>query len=830
MMLQTAGLPFQIGIASRSAAVSLADVVRVTAALNVQITRDFAPIWGVSASVVAIPNPDAIDPGLWPIFIDDDIEADALGFHLTRHNQPYARVLTGRTWSLTASHECLELLADPTGNRLYPGRGIAAEGADFVDAPDAKVEYLVEICDPCQDQACAYLINDVLVGDFYTPNYFDPIAVASVRYSYSGQITRPRQILKNGYLSWLDPSGREFRQARLFDRPEIVRIPLPSQAEASLMPLRRVVDAKTPPSGSSRLPQGAPKLDELDRRENYMGIADVARASLYGAGRRPQARPAGRTRGEIAQVVTANQAILGTDGVMAARPGWRLSKGWVTNERAIVVIARPDVAASVAAKLPAAIDGIPLDVRPATPLQQLRHNNPALYAATASGSREEYALADYPGQITFGAAQPAEPANTALFAAARPQKTRLEYTRPDVSLDPVTEPMRLVLHASPDTGWVQLKQFLTEAPGDLVVGMYDFTSPHVEQALLQGRAGGRLTLTLDHPPGKSSREQTIDETRADLDPLGDRLAFAWALERNDPKVRDYVYPNAYHIKVAVRPDDTLWLSSGNWNTSNQPEIDLSDREAAQAIAQKSDRDWHVIARSPGLAKVFRAYLEEDNRLAVQHQAPDVGAVAAMAPETLPPELLALEASRPPPSASFFPVRVLEGTFKVRPLLTPFDYQPHILALIQGAQTRFWMQTQYIKPSGRPGDEDHDALIAALAARIAAGVDVRLIVSAFETADSIEMMQDAGVPASVVRIQPQVHNKGMLVDQRHVVVSSQNWSADGTLRNRDAGVIIYDAPEAAAYFEQIFLHDWAHLASQKLPHGQGGAADDGTAPA
>src|SRR4029077_18371583 len=86
------GLPFQIGIASRSPSVSLADVVKATTAINLQIGRDFAPIWGVAATVVAVANPDAIDPGIWPIFVQDDIAIDAHGFHLTQHNQPYALV------------------------------------------------------------------------------------------------------------------------------------------------------------------------------------------------------------------------------------------------------------------------------------------------------------------------------------------------------------------------------------------------------------------------------------------------------------------------------------------------------------------------------------------------------------------------------------------------------------------------------------------------------------------------------------------------------------------------------------------------------------------
>lgn len=103
------------------------------------------------------------------------------------------------------------------------------------------------------------------------------------------------------------------------------------------------------------------------------------------------------------------------------------------------------------------------------------------------------------------------------------------------------------------------------------------------------------------------------------------------------------------------------------------------------------------------------------------------------------------------------------------------------------------------------------MIAAVRARAEDGIDVRLITSEFQTDDWVEKLVDAGIAASLLRRQPKVHNKGILVDGEIAMVSSQNWSADGTLRNRDAGLIIYSA-EAADYFERIFLHDWDNLAS------------------
>jgi hypothetical protein len=92
------------------------------------------------------------------------------------------------------------------------------------------------------------------------------------------------------------------------------------------------------------------------------------------------------------------------------------------------------------------------------------------------------------------------------------------------------------------------------------------------------------------------------------------------LERSDPKVATWIFPSAYHIKVAVRDSTSFWLSSGNWNTSNQPDIDpLKDPVAAAPIARKSDRDWHVIVDHKGLAELYEKYLLNDLKVALENQ-------------------------------------------------------------------------------------------------------------------------------------------------------------------------------------------------------------------
>ncbi len=96
---------------------------------------------------------------------------------------------------------------------------------------------------------------------------------------------------------------------------------------------------------------------------------------------------------------------------------------------------------------------------------------------------------------------------------------------------------------------------------------------------------------------------------------------------------------------------------------------------------------------------------------------------------------------------------------------------------------------------------------AIADRVRAGVDVKLIESLQYGEKWAEKMKAAGVDLTAnINLQPDVHNKGFVVDSSIVVVSSQNFSPAGIEQNRDAGVIIESA-EIAQYFEAVFLSDW-----------------------
>ena len=61
-----------------------------------------------------------------------------------------------------------------------------------------QFNYLVEACDPCEGNADGYQIQGVLVSDFITPRFYDALSTPGTRYSFTGAVTAPRQVLPEG--------------------------------------------------------------------------------------------------------------------------------------------------------------------------------------------------------------------------------------------------------------------------------------------------------------------------------------------------------------------------------------------------------------------------------------------------------------------------------------------------------------------------------------------------------------------------------------------------------------------------------------------------------
>ncbi len=238
----------QVALVSQSASITSREVAIVSAALQKQVTRDFSPVWDVQATVDSFEQLADVPLGYWVIILRDDVRSteDAEGIHKDKDGQPFALVQAAEGWSLTASHECLEMLADPFGQRLVAGQSPAE-----VNNGQDRVEFLVEVCDPSESQDFGYQVNGVLVSDFYTQHYFDPHAAAGVQYSFTGAIKKPREVLKEGYLSWHNQIDDHWYQLTWFtgSKPAVRDLGIFTASNKSW---REIVDGMTATPARSR--------------------------------------------------------------------------------------------------------------------------------------------------------------------------------------------------------------------------------------------------------------------------------------------------------------------------------------------------------------------------------------------------------------------------------------------------------------------------------------------------------------------------------------------------------------------------------------------------
>jgi hypothetical protein len=519
-------------------------------------------------------------------------------------------------------------------------------------------------------------------------------------------------------------------------------------------------------------------------------------------------------------ILTHGDRLRAIPGVLGLRPGFRFTAGWITDEPAIVVTVRekrPPGQVPEDELIPRELAGVPVDVTPATPIEQLRSRarTRGLPVRPWPGVEYEPALPDWE--------RDPDAASREIFDTER-AATRPYVPPPEPPLDEVSGAATVTCHASPDAGWTTLGPFLAGTRDRLTVGMYDFSAPHVLAGLRDAMTAARASLRLVLDPGLTlsrgtdpSRPKARDVTEevvveALRTALGDRFSMAWAAVKRSGKTSGGFFPSAYHIKAAVRDGEALWLSSGNWQSSNQPDPDrIGPGPDPAEILRAYNREWHIVVESPGLARVFERYLEHDLAEALPLQSV-TREVRPEGPEVLIP---ADEEARPPGRVRFFEPRTVTATvrdpLRIQPLLTPDNYARHVVEVIRSARRSLYFQNQYIAVNRRITASYQELLNTLRDKANDAALDVRIILrDGGDSRSMLETLKAQGFPTDRIRLQRGCHNKGIVVDSAVVVLGSHNWSSDGTSANRDASLIIHH-PEIAAYYESIFLHDWEHLA-------------------
>ena len=219
-------------------------------AINRQIDEDFAPYWSLSATLrlegrssktpsrqsLADLRGDAI------IYLWDKVNVDdALGYHDSNNRGiPYGFVFTElakqlkENWTVTLSHEALELIGDPEVNLLVTG--------PHPKHPKTDVFHWYEMCDAVQAES--YEIDGTEVSNFLLPLYFTGGEETGGRNdflgnSYGGKTLRSFNVNPGGYIGFFDPAtGNHETYARRGDKKAAQRLAIKQKAKGARRSIR----------------------------------------------------------------------------------------------------------------------------------------------------------------------------------------------------------------------------------------------------------------------------------------------------------------------------------------------------------------------------------------------------------------------------------------------------------------------------------------------------------------------------------------------------------------------------------------------------------------
>lgn len=190
-----------VAIYSQTLLIQFDELKRVVAAMQVQISRDLKPHWNVDATLIAVENEGQVPAGAWRAIIKDIIPVDVYGYHTTdERGVPITYMRWQSNWTVTLSHELMEMLVNPYGNRVMSGHEFYGQPRD--NDPTNDVEYLTEIADPTQTVNNGYDIEGVRVSDFYLPSFFDLAYTEGKQYSFTGAIKAPMALTEGGFISF----------------------------------------------------------------------------------------------------------------------------------------------------------------------------------------------------------------------------------------------------------------------------------------------------------------------------------------------------------------------------------------------------------------------------------------------------------------------------------------------------------------------------------------------------------------------------------------------------------------------------------------------------
>ena len=352
-----------------------------------------------------------------------------------------------------------------------------------------------------------------------------------------------------------------------------------------------------------------------------------------------------------------------------------------------------------------------------------------------------------------------------------------------------TDANSATVFVSPDSSHDAMMQFLDDVESDLVVSAYLLSEPGITEKLSWlSREGIDVRILMEGSPVGGMPDR-VRYSLNSIKEAGARISLLRAGE--------YSPHNFFHCKYMVADNSSVLISSENFVTTGYPEE-----------GRRGNRGWGIILESDSLADHFT-----DIYLWDLHYAHDYRIYEAEPGDTTVPK---------PNYRAEYPSEEIVGGISVTTVFSPDNSMSKntILGMIDDAKDSIYVQQFYIHHWG----EDENPYVEALIDAAERGVRVKISLDSTwynlggewndndHTVDRLNLISSERNLPLEARLLDQghglekIHNKGMIVDEDKVLISSINWNSNSVLQNREAGVIVEGV---GSYYTEIFMNDWKY---------------------
>ena len=363
---------------------------------------------------------------------------------------------------------------------------------------------------------------------------------------------------------------------------------------------------------------------------------------------------------------------------------------------------------------------------------------------------------------------------------------------------------------SPDNSFETISNELRNAKESICLNIYEFTDPFLcNELILALHRGVMVKIFLEGCPiGNLADEEKYVLNR--IANYGGKIRFI--ANNNENKVfARYIFD---HGKYLIIDNETVIVESCNWAKTGIPKDPTY-----------GNREWGLIVRSKDIANYFmNVFLDDWNPERCDSFSYDKVNLSIQSDFYMDQNVYTGLYKPQFKSESFI------GNFSAIPVFSPDTSYKAICDMIDSANNSIYIEQLYIY---KDWNNRISPFVERLVNKSKQGVEIKVILNYNPYYDSTneknnatkEYLEERGIEVKYIFSNwsyfTNIHNKGMIVDNKSVLISSVNWNENSVIYNREAGIII-ENEDVAKYYADVFFYDW-NLSSPNVQKQEKGSS-------